>query len=87
MSISATDNTNPWVGHWLVSCMVAVIIMVFIGGVTRLTESGLSIVEWKLFSGLFPPLTEAGWVQALKEYKTSPEFQIKNAHFGIAEFP
>jgi cytochrome c oxidase assembly protein subunit 15 len=86
MSISATDNHIAYLKLWLLTCMIAVVLMVFIGGVTRLTESGLSIVEWKLFSGVFPPLTEQGWQEALAEYQTSPESQIKNPHFGITEF-
>jgi heme a synthase len=72
--------------RWLIACMACVVFMVFIGGVTRLTESGLSIVEWKLFSGTFPPLSETAWRQEFAEYKTSPEFTQKNAHFTVADF-
>lgn len=71
---------------WLISLMGLVALMVFVGGVTRLTESGLSIVEWKLFSGVFPPLSQEGWEAEFAEYKTSPEFQKKNFHFGVEEF-
>lgn len=71
---------------WLLSLMVLVACMIFIGGVTRLTESGLSIVEWKLFSGIFPPLSQEGWESEFAEYKSSPEFIIKNSDFGISEF-
>jgi cytochrome c oxidase assembly protein subunit 15 len=71
---------------WLLVCMALVALMVFIGGVTRLTESGLSIVEWKLFSGVFPPTSDAAWEQEFAAYQTSPEFQKKNFHFGVAEF-
>lgn len=71
---------------WLVSLMVLVVLMVFVGGVTRLTESGLSIVEWKLFSGIFPPLSDDGWKQEFRAYQASPEFTQKNFDFGIAEF-
>lgn len=72
--------------RWLIACMVCVVLMVFIGGVTRLTESGLSIVEWKLVSGTFPPLSEEAWAQEFAEYKTSPEFNQKNAHFSVNDF-
>lgn len=71
---------------WLYSLIVLVTCMVFIGGVTRLTESGLSIVEWKLLSGVFPPLTQEGWEREFAAYQTSPEFQKKNFDFGISEF-
>ncbi|MBA4274311.1 MAG: heme A synthase [Alphaproteobacteria bacterium] len=75
-----------FVRAWLLSLMALVVLMIFIGGVTRLTESGLSIVEWKLFSGIFPPLTQEGWEREFAEYQQSPEFTQKNFDFGVAEF-
>lgn len=72
--------------RWILACMVCVVLMVFIGGVTRLTESGLSIVEWKPFTGILPPLSEEGWQREFAEYQTSPEFIEKNFTFGIEEF-
>lgn len=66
--------------------MVMVVCMVFIGGVTRLTESGLSIVEWKMVSGILPPMSDSAWEAEFAEYKTSPEFIKKNTHFGVEEF-
>lgn len=72
--------------RWLITAIVLVTFMVWIGGVTRLTESGLSIVEWKLFSGIFPPLSHAGWQQAFADYQTSPEYKFKNAYFTLADF-
>lgn len=66
--------------------MACVALMVFIGGVTRLTESGLSIVEWKLFDGILPPFNEAQWHTYFTEYQTSPEFQKINSDFGLSEF-
>ncbi len=75
-----------YVRIWLFVCILCVLGMVAIGGLTRLTESGLSIVEWKLFSGIFPPLTEAGWEEALAEYRQSPEYQKINRGMNIYEF-
>lgn len=66
--------------------MFLVILMVFLGGVTRLTESGLSIVEWKLISGTLPPLSEAAWAQEFAEYQTSPQFEKVNSSFTLADF-
>lgn len=74
------------VRFWIASLIVLVVAMVFIGGVTRLTESGLSIVEWKLLSGVFPPLSQEGWEKEFSAYQTSPEFKKKNYTFGIGEF-
>lgn len=72
--------------RWILACMVCVVLMVFVGGVTRLTESGLSIVEWKPITGILPPLSEEGWQREFAEYQTSPEFIEKNFTFGIEEF-
>lgn len=77
------SRTIQW---WLLLCMACVVGMVWIGGVTRLTESGLSIVEWKLVSGTLPPLTDEAWQAEFDAYKTSPEFQKKNPHFDVASF-
>jgi len=74
------------IARWLFVCLVLVAFMVFIGGVTRLTESGLSIVEWKLFSGTLPPLNETAWHAEFEEYKATPQFQKVNAHFALADF-
>lgn len=72
--------------NWLLTCMILVASMVWLGGITRLTESGLSIVEWNLFSGIFPPLTQSGWEHAFAQYKTSAEFVSKNYSFSLNDF-
>lgn len=84
--ISCAPQHLPKIRRWLITCITLVVCMVFVGGVTRLTESGLSIVEWKLFSGVFPPLNEAAWKDAFEEYQTSPEYLKKNTHFSLSEF-
>ena len=53
--------------------------MVLVGGATRLTESGLSIVEWKPVTGTLPPLSEAAWQAEFDKYKTIPQFQQRNS--------
>jgi cytochrome c oxidase assembly protein subunit 15 len=86
------DSMQPAPAHtraiarWLMVCICLVVFMVFIGGVTRLTESGLSIVEWKLFSGTLPPLTDTAWAAEFDEYKATPQFQQVNAHFTVGDF-
>jgi cytochrome c oxidase assembly protein subunit 15 len=60
--------------------------MIVIGGLTRLTESGLSIVEWKLLSGTLPPLTQAGWEEEFAAYQTSPEYLHKNYGMTLPQF-
>ncbi len=82
----ATPSYARAVRAWLILLMSLVALMVFIGGVTRLTESGLSIVEWKLLSGVFPPLTDEGWNAEFEAYKASPEFEKKNFEFAVGDF-
>ncbi len=71
---------------WLTITAVLVIAMVLIGGLTRLTESGLSIVEWNLLDGIFPPLNQEAWEVEFSAYKTSPEYMLVNKDFALADF-
>ncbi len=74
------------ISRWLMLLIGLVVLMVAIGGVTRLTESGLSIVEWKLVSGTLPPMSETAWQAEFDEYKTSPQFQQVNKGFALSDF-
>lgn len=71
---------------WLTITAVLVVAMVLIGGLTRLTESGLSIVEWKLLDGIFPPVSEEAWHVEFSAYKTSPEYLLVNKGFELNDF-
>jgi cytochrome c oxidase assembly protein subunit 15 len=71
---------------WLVSIAALIAIMVLVGGATRLTESGLSIVEWKPVTGALPPLSQEQWTQAFDSYKTIPQYRELNAGMNLAEF-
>ena len=71
---------------WLFSVAALIAIMVLVGGATRLTESGLSIVEWKPVTGALPPLTDAQWAQAFEGYKAIPQYRELNAGMSLAEF-
>ena len=75
-----------YIHYWLTTCCFFVIVMVFIGGLTRLTESGLSIVEWNIFSGIFPPLFNNDWVELFDKYKQFPEFKLINKNINLDEF-
>ena len=77
------DRTLVW---WLFGMSSLVAIMVVIGGVTRLTGSGLSMVEWRPIIGILPPLTEVEWMRVFKLYQASPEFQQVNIDMNLAEF-
>lgn len=71
---------------WLISIAALIAIMVLVGGATRLTESGLSIVEWKPVTGTLPPLSEAQWTQAFEGYKAIPQYRELNAGMTLSEF-
>jgi cytochrome c oxidase assembly protein subunit 15 len=71
---------------WLFSIALLIAIMVLVGGATRLTESGLSIVEWKPVTGALPPLTEAQWTQAFDAYKLIPQYRALNAGMTLGAF-
>lgn len=74
------------VRRWLLLCAFLVACMVAIGGLTRLTESGLSIVEWKLVAGSLPPLSTQAWEDEFRDYQTSPQFKQVNKNFKLADF-
>src|SRR5215510_7257733 len=67
-TISTSKGPHRAVRWWLISVAVLIALMVLVGGATRLTESGLSIVEWKPVTGSVPPLTEAQWTDAFEAY-------------------
>ncbi|MGE0651865.1 MAG: COX15/CtaA family protein [Alphaproteobacteria bacterium] len=71
---------------WLIAVIVMVFAMVVIGGVTRLTQSGLSIVDWNPIMGAVPPLSDAAWMEAFNAYKRFPEYQRINYGMTLAEF-
>src|SRR5713226_1055512 len=71
---------------WLLSIATLIAIMVLVGGATRLTESGLSIVEWKPVTGTLPPFTQEQWTEAFEAYQTIPQYRELNAGMNLAEF-
>ncbi len=71
---------------WLISMFLVISIMIIVGGLTRLTDSGLSITEWQLFSGFFPPLNQTDWILYFNLYKEIPEFKLQNYDMSIDEF-
>jgi cytochrome c oxidase assembly protein subunit 15 len=85
--LSATVTPqNAAVRWWLIGVAALIALMVLVGGATRLTESGLSIVEWKPVAGTLPPLTEAQWHDAFEGYRKIPQYRELNAGMTLAEF-
>jgi heme a synthase len=78
------DRSRPLsLSHWLLAVAALVFVMVVVGGITRLTESGLSITEWKPISGAIPPLTTEDWQRAFDLYKQTPEYREINGPAGM----
>ena len=77
---------NKAVILWLLSGCLLILLMVIIGGVTRLTHSGLSMVNWNLFMGAIPPLNEFQWQETFELYKQSPEFKKINFNYTLSDF-
>ena len=71
---------------WLLVNIFMVFSMIFIGGITRLTDSGLSMIDWNLIKGIIPPLNESQWIEKFNDYKMYPEFKIYNSNMEINEF-
>ena len=86
MASNAPTSSSRPVAAWLFACCALVFAMVVVGGVTRLTHSGLSIVEWQPVAGAVPPLDEADWQAEFAKYKTSPEYLQRNFDMSLADF-
>jgi cytochrome c oxidase assembly protein subunit 15 len=71
---------------WLLACCAMIFLMVVIGGVTRLTESGLSITEWQPVTGIVPPLSQAQWAAEFQRYQEIPQYRAIHADMTLAEF-
>ena len=82
----ASPNAPLSVRRWLIVIATMIFLMIVIGALTRLTESGLSMVEWRPVTGWLPPLTDAAWQAELQKYLSSPQGRLINRGFTIAEF-
>lgn len=80
------NSISKQIGYWLLVGAFLVVAMVILGGYTRLSHSGLSMVTWKPVTGVIPPLNETQWEQEFEKYKTSPEYINRNYNFTVSEF-
>ena len=80
------NRKNTYITIWLYLSLFLVFLLIFIGGLTRLTESGLSITSWELFSGILPPLNEKQWQNYFALYKQIPQYKEINLGMSMAEF-
>jgi cytochrome c oxidase assembly protein subunit 15 len=85
-AISAPRAADRQIALWLFTVAGFVMLMVLVGGLTRLTDSGLSITEWAPIRGALPPFTHADWLVEFEKYKQIPEYQLVNLGMSLAEF-
>ncbi len=83
---TTNKNINNQLSIWLITMFFIISVMIIVGGLTRLTDSGLSITKWQLFSGLIPPLNQEDWIMYFNLYKQIPEFKLQNFNMTISEF-
>lgn len=88
ISFANNHRDNRRIATWLLLVCTLIFAMVILGGVTRLTHSGLSMVEWEPIVGMIPPLNDAEWQETFGKYQATPEYQVINQHkgMGLAEF-
>jgi len=86
MITTEREKWNRQVANWLLLGVAMIIIQVLIGGITRLTESGLSITEWKPITGTLPPLNDADWQIEFDKYRNTDQFKYVHQHFSMQEF-
>ena len=80
------QNKNIYVSYWLLLITFLVALMIIVGGLTRLTDSGLSITRWDIISGILPPLSLSGWDKSFTLYKQIPEYKLFNSSMTLGQF-
>ena len=86
MNDTITECSSKQVANWLLIGVGMIVIQVLLGGITRLTESGLSITEWKPITGILPPLNDIAWQAAFDKYKTTDQFKYVHQSFSLHDF-
>ena len=83
---SQNYSLNYQLKIWMITLLVMIVLIILVGGLTRLTDSGLSITTWEVFVGTLPPLTNDKWIEYFDLYKTIPEFKEQNFNMTLNEF-
>ena len=86
IKLMSLENKNFYIEIWLLLISFLIGLMIVVGGLTRLTDSGLSITQWELFSGIIPPITNLDWNNYFNLYKEIPEFKLQNYSMTLEEF-
>lgn len=82
----ASHGARGAIRAWLMVLFGMVMVMIVVGGLTRLTDSGLSITEWNVIKGAVPPMSASGWAEEFEKYKAIPEYQLQNKGMTLSEF-
>lgn len=82
----SVNTNNKQIAVWLLICCTTIFAMIILGGVTRLTGSGLSMVQWEPIMGVLPPLNQAEWEETFRLYQQFPEYKVKNFAMSVGEF-
>jgi cytochrome c oxidase assembly protein subunit 15 len=85
-TISNEQQANRAVSNWIFLGVIMLLVQVVLGGVTRLTGSGLSITEWDVVTGFLPPLNESQWLEKFAKYQQSPQYRLLNSDFTLSNF-
>ena len=80
------ENKNIYISYWLLLITILVALMIVVGGLTRLTDSGLSITRWDLISGILPHLSLHDWEKSFALYKQIPEYKLLNSSMSLEDF-
>ena len=80
------ENKNIYISHWLLLITFLLALLIIIGGLTRLTDSGLSITRWDVISGIFPPMSLKDWEESFTLYKQIPEYNLLNSSMSLEQF-
>ena len=81
-----SDGSQKQLLNWLTLSLILVLCIIIVGGLTRLTNSGLSITHWELFKGILPPLSQASWIDYYEQYKKIPQFELVNFDMDLSKF-
>ena len=85
MNLKGTRINNLFL-YWLIISFFLVFLIIIVGGLTRLTNSGLSIIEWELFKGILPPMNDTSWKLYFQKYQTIPQYKLINSNMSLNEF-
>ena len=80
------NDSSKYVARWLFAGVIMLMVQILLGGITRLTESGLSITEWNPITGILPPLNTSQWMAEFDKYKHTDQFRYLNSSFSLSDF-